>query len=186
MIAYKKDKFEALNYGVWAYSNVNNLSTRNVGWARLKNKSTGETFVFMNGHWDFADTTTGSRALQRKQGTELGQKINALVSAYNCPLIAMADYNCPRDVETPDTDGQKSNQAITNLCNTGNMVDTRKLAQEGGTITTSDALPGGCVDHIFVRKGYGTTCTFFKMLGENGIGGISDHRPLMADVKLRG
>lgn len=188
VIAYKKDKFEPLNYGIFAYTrSIGAAPThRNVGWARFKNKSTSETFVFMNGHWDFADTTTGSRALQRAQGTELGKKINALVSAYNCPVIAMADYNCPRDTESPDVDGYKSNQALTNLSTTGNMIDVRKLAQQGGTISTSDAMPGGTVDHIYVRQGMGTTCTFFRMLGENGVSGISDHRPLMADLKLRG
>ena len=78
-------------------------------------------------------------------------------------------------VYTDDT----GKQAIVNLFNTGNMEDTRPLALKNGGTTAAENSPGGCVDHIFIRKGFGTDCVFFKTLSENGISGISDHRPLL-------
>ena len=172
-IAWIKEKYKKKAWGVWCYTNSNNNGLRNMVWVLLEDNATKEQFIFTNGHWDYA-TESGSRTAQIAQAAEQAEKINTLVSTYNCPVISVADFNCPQ-----------SETAYKDLVSEAKMVDARYPAQEKGKNADKTAEAGNRVDHIFYRDGMGTDCLFFKTLHENMTSEISDHDALIADIDLR-
>ena len=85
-VMYRKDLYDLLDSGMTYYSKFNNGRCRCITWAKLKDKQSGQVFVFVSTHWD-----GGSSANVQVQLDELSSFVNKMRK--DCPVITTGDFN---------------------------------------------------------------------------------------------
>ena len=177
-VFYLKEKFRCLDSGNFWLSDTPDkpgkgwdaACVRICSWAKLKNKTTGKEFVFMNTHLDHV----GAVAMQN--GAELiAQKGVEIAGDY--PVIVTGDFNV-----TPDS-------APCKVIKDAGFVDCRDAAGETDKgITYHGYMPDGSdgqsvIDYVFVRGD--VYVRRFKVV-KKMIDGMypSDHHPVVADLEF--
>lgn len=85
-VMYRKDLYDLVGSGMIYYSKFNNGRCRCITWAKLKDKASGQEFVFVSTHWDGA---SGENAqIQLDECVEFVNMMRA-----NCPVITTGDFN---------------------------------------------------------------------------------------------
>ena len=109
----------------------------------------------------------------------MGKKVKALQEAYGCPVITTGDYNCPRNsaeyklfLETAGVvDAQwNSVKAVNNYYKTHHGVGAEAPSGESA------------IDHITYTDG--VESLFYINHNSSPTINVSDHNPIMADLKL--
>ncbi len=190
-IYYNTDKFELLEYGRKLYdassfpgatsggSPLYGYRSYSYTWALLKEKSTGLRVVVIGTHLNAIIKHDGATQevkdseaeYRRLSAIELGEAMKNFEDKYNCPVVAVGDYN-----STPDTEAYKAlesqfNSARTSATTTVNMdIDTNSK---------------GKIDHCFYTN-KGITGNHFETIINSGEINISysDHLPIYFEFTL--
>ena len=85
-VMYRKDLYDLLDSGMTYYSKFNNGRCRCITWAKLKDKQSGQVFVFVSTHWDGASSDNAQLQLD-----ELSSFVNKMRK--DCPVITTGDFN---------------------------------------------------------------------------------------------
>lgn len=178
-IFFRRDRLELLEGGtLWLSETPHEPGSKGwdaelpriVTWARLRDRSTGRSFLAMNTHFDHAG------AESRRQSAQLIVR-SAQDLAGDLPVVLMGDLN----VE-PDSDVYRTF--------TEALVDVRELSEQGsfgpdGTFGTFEPRqqPARRIDYIFVSPG-------IRVIREGTLAHhwdgrhASDHWPVMAELVL--
>lgn len=166
-IFYKKDKFTLLDSGTkWLSDTPNVVSkysdsacNRIYTYAKLKNKSTGDEFVYINTHLDHV----GSDA-RYKQSTVLKN----FIVTQTCPVIVTGDFNCV-----------SSENTYSNMISAG-LENASSIAARS---STSPTFPGGgkIIDFIFFSKNDAYVISYNVVSHMLNGQQVSDHCPIYAE-----
>ena len=172
-IFYHKDFVELLDCGTFWLSETPDVPShgwdamckRTCTWVRLKLKTDGREFVYMNTHLDHV----GEQA-RRESLRMITQRITELAPNGE-PVILTADFNST--VDNPIYDTLRTIR-----------LDTRAIAPESDSRATLNCWrtdktddPTWVIDHVFVR---GVEAQSFRVLdGDYGAPFISDHYPVL-------
>jgi endonuclease/exonuclease/phosphatase family metal-dependent hydrolase len=174
-IIYNSETLTLNECGIDRYSeNDNNTWCRNMGWATFTVKATGKEMAFVSTHWNVIYPQPLSQA------DEFDAKIMELSLGGTRPVMTGGDMNtriCFPNYNRLMSHGHVHNVKYisTGLRNhVGTMKDIWKPAKEGD--------PWRTLDHIFATKD--VECTMFMTMLENAVIDMSDHNPIMADVKF--
>ena len=177
-IMYDSDRYDVEDSGVIPYSMTANVWCRNMGWALLKNKTTGLRFVLISTHWDF-DNSENNRAQYRKvQAEEMSAAVANFAKKYDCPVFTTGDYNCIQS-----SDSMSYFRSINNMwCS---KFDSKQYYNIYGSCSSlgADVNPSGnSIDFVFGTKD--TECLGNMIIVNCSTKLISDHRPVLADIKI--
>lgn len=178
-IFYRKDKVELLDGGTFWLSETPDTPSRgwdaacfrSCTWTKLKMKSNGKIFAYLNTHLDHV----GKEA--RKEGLALIAKRAQEIVSDDMPVFLTADFNAV--TSNPIFEPVK---AI--------MKDAREVAPETDRRATINFYQPGnedkadwIIDHIFFR---GATPKTFKVLRDKNYGApyISDHYPVVLEAEI--
>ncbi len=171
-IIYDSSRYDLIKTSVTAYSTSDNKSCRNIAWALLENKTTKKQFILISTHWDLTE------APRVAQAQELAATVNALAAEYKIPVFSTGDYNARQD-STPIA----TYRSLNNMwCS---YYDAEKYYNRYGSCSsfgTMSSVGGGVIDYVFATK------SNTKMLASMTVINcqtqyISDHRPVIADIK---
>jgi endonuclease/exonuclease/phosphatase family metal-dependent hydrolase len=87
-IVFNTDTLNQLNRGALKYSRQGSAFTSYLPWAVFQTKATGDKFIFASTH-----LTTGAEDIRRAQWNQLIEKLTALRSRFNAPVIVVGDFN---------------------------------------------------------------------------------------------
>ena len=178
-IFYRKDEVELLDGGTFWLSETPDTPSRgwdaacfrSCTWTKLKMKSNGKIFAYLNTHLDHV----GKEA--RKEGLALIAKRAQEIVSDDMPVFLTADFNAV--TSNPIFEPVK---AI--------MKDAREEAPETDRRATINFYQPGnedkadwIIDHIFFR---GATSKTFKVLRDKNYGApyISDHYPVVLEAEI--
>jgi endonuclease/exonuclease/phosphatase family metal-dependent hydrolase len=178
-IFYRKDEVELLDGGTFWLSETPEKPSRgwdaacfrSCTWTKLKMKSNGKIFAYLNTHLDHV----GKEA--RKEGLALIAKRAQEIVSDDMPVFLTADFNAV--TSNPIFEPVK---AI--------MKDAREVAPETDRRATINFYQPGnedkadwIIDHIFFR---GATPKTFKVLRDKDYGApyISDHYPVVLEAEI--
>ena len=178
-IFYRKDDVELLDGGTFWLSETPDTPSRgwdaacfrSCTWTKLKMKSNGKIFAYLNTHLDHV----GKEA--RKEGLALIAKRAQEIVSDDMPVFLTADFNAV--TSNPIFEPVK---AI--------MKDAREVAPETDRRATINFYQPGnedkadwIIDHIFFR---GATPKTFKVLRDKNYGApyISDHYPVVLEAEI--
>jgi len=176
-VLYKTDKYELVATGVIPYSKSQNLYCRNMGWAILKDKTTGKNVGIISTHWDFNSDSFDANAYRKVQAEELAAQVKKLAEKYNCPVFTTGDYNTGATSE--------SMNYFRSINNMWCWKFDSKLLNNYGSASTLGTIPsvgGGVIDYVFGTKDTTPLQSFVVVNFDTK--NISDHQPVVADVKL--
>ena len=176
---YRKDEVELLDGGTFWLSETPDTPSRgwdaacfrSCTWTKLKMKSNGKIFAYLNTHLDHV----GKEA--RKEGLALIAKRAQEIVSDDMPVFLTADFNAV--TSNPIFEPVK---AI--------MKDAREVAPETDHRATINFYQPGnedkadwIIDHIFFR---GATPKTFKVLRDKNYGApyISDHYPVVLEAEI--
>ena len=178
-IFYRQDEVELLDGGTFWLSETPDTPSRgwdaacfrSCTWTKLKMKSNGKIFAYLNTHLDHV----GKEA--RKEGLALIAKRAQEIVSDDMPVFLTADFNAV--TSNPIFESVK---AI--------MKDAREVAPETDRRATINFYQPGnedkadwIIDHIFFR---GATPKTFKVLRDKNYGApyISDHYPVVLEAEI--
>lgn len=177
-IFYLKDKYTAVDSGTFWLSETPDVPSIGWGaycyrvctWVILENKETGEQYLHMNAHFDYANDTVV---------TNSANMINEFAAAHSdIPVVYTADMNFNQD-----------SSYYTALINNGVLSDTKKIAASTmDYLTYHDSKPflhsGNVIDFIMVNDKF--TAKVYRVVTA-GIDGkyVSDHFPIYADISFK-
>jgi endonuclease/exonuclease/phosphatase family metal-dependent hydrolase len=173
----KKDRFEIIEQNTFWLSETPDVPgsknwdaaiTRVATWAKLKDKKSNKTFLFINTHFDHRgkESRKKSAELLKRKALELGKGL---------PIIMTGDFNFRRDAPPYEVMMDSSLK----------LVDT---APAGAPGTSCGFAVGGrsCngIDYIFHTEQW--TSDEYQVIQDNdGKNYPSDHLPVMVQVELR-
>ena len=177
-IFYLKDKYEPQDSGTFWLSETPDKPSmgwdaacrRVCTWVVLKNKTTGETYVHLNSHFDHIGQTARSESVKM---------ILAKASEYpDLPVVFTADMNV--------VEGSKNYQEITA---DGTLRDTKHLAPDTmDCCTYHDTKPemhdGDVIDYVLINKHFDAKVYRVVTAGIDGKF-VSDHYPIYADIVIK-
>jgi endonuclease/exonuclease/phosphatase family metal-dependent hydrolase len=184
-IYYRKDRFEVLEFdhfwlsdtpNVIASTTWGNQVKRMVTWARFLDRKSGETFYFVNTHFDHQ-----VQASREKSAELIVNKLGAFNQ--NLPLILLGDFNVPG----------RSNVVYDTLVNGLGLQDARVVSKSvsGDRINTFHNYKGIIengvhIDWILFRASGWTAKKFEVITHGKGTNYPSDHFPITAEFKIGG
>ena len=171
---YKKDRFEAVDEGVFWLSETPEVESRGPGaaclrtaiWAILREKKSGETILFVNTHLDHCSNDArvlGARLLR-----------DLIVSRGDIPAILTGDFN--------DTSFSDAIETVKEFMN-----DSRLAAKETTESNTHSSIYGGVadasIDYGFLR---GLTPARYSVEKEcDGLLAQSDHYAVFVEAQTQ-
>lgn len=178
---YRNDRFEALDSNTFWLSQYpdsigfigwDGACTRIATWAKLKDKATGEIFMFVNTHFDHIGTEA------RKNGALLIiEKIKEIVG--DKPAILTGDFNV--------SDTSEAYQTLTT--NTFVLKDAHKIAQSATgvkhTFHDFGRLPmkeREKIDFVFVTPQIKVRTSDIPQEAKGTTGHLSDHNPQLVNI----
>ncbi|MBO7376066.1 MAG: hypothetical protein J6V01_03080 [Clostridia bacterium] len=178
-ILYDSTKYDVVDSGVIPYSMTANVWCRNMGWAVFCDKSGKTVFGLISTHWDF-DNAENDRSKYRKvQAEEISRQVAIMAGKYGCPVFTTGDYNCIQ-----------SSESMTYFRSINNMwcskFDSKTYYNVYGSCTSlhSPVSPtGNSIDFVFGTKD--TECLGNMIIVNCKTQDISDHRPVLADIRIK-
>lgn len=189
-ILYKREKYEALDFGRFFVSETPNLASRIrfsafnrlVAWVELKDKQSGETFFLFSTHLDHPDNLRG-RNTRKKQSKIAIQEIKKI--AQKKPLFFVGDFNF-RDTEP-------AYKRITKIWQDAYLIS--ETPPKGGYQNTADTYTGlynnkktasKRIDFIFVNQKKVKIKTYQAIDDKLGHTTYpSDHLPIFSEVVFK-
>lgn len=179
-IIYDNSKYEVVTSGVIPYSMTANKKCRNMGWAILKSKTSDFKFGLISTHWDFDNTDANRENYRRVQAAELAAKVAELEKQYECPVFTTGDYNCRQD-----STSMEYFRSINNMwCS---YFDAKvKLNNYGSASSLGQPsyANGNSIDFVFATKESTEILAMMTIINCN-TQDVSDHRPILADIKIK-
>ena len=179
-ILYDSAKYEVVDQGVIPYSMTDNKFCRNMGWAVFKEiGSEKPAFGLVSTHWDFDNESKNRSAYRKVQAEELSAYVATLSAKYGCPVFTTGDYNCIQ-----------SSESMTYFRSINNMwcskFDSKTYYNVYGSCTSLGAQvspTGNSIDFVFGTKD--TECLGNMIIVNCDTKDISDHRPVLADIRIK-
>ena len=178
-LLYNSDTMEVIDSGSVAFKNSANFKSRRIVWGVFKHKTTNELFTVVNTHLSFlTDSEEADNFFtQARQVNSLYSCIETLYSQYHYPVFVIGDFNTKRRVSY-----QKS------VINTGSYGILNSLYTDAEDITENkysgknQSFNNTLNDHIFIKGDI--RIKNISILSQDCFTSLSDHYPLLADIKL--
>ncbi len=171
-VYYLTGRFELLDSGTfWLSETPDTVSrgwdgacNRTATWVRLRDKSSGKEFCFMNTHLDHMGEVA------RKEGIKLLTERVQAIADKRTPVVLGGDFNA--SIEDPIF------APLTKVMKLARKAAPEEQTDNRGTFNGFGTTPNNIViDHLFVRGK--TKCKSFRTLNGNyGAPYISDHYPI--------
>ena len=186
----RKDMFAVLESGYFPYAGLNDLSSKSVTYAVLKERVGGNTFAVASTHFWWQPGEEADR--QRKENaSELGVLAERLHRQYGVPFLVAGDFNSGYSPLSQGPVGYEQMLAL----GFQNVRATSKTTTQ--THTCRDEYPekneSGCyangklptytIDYIFTY-GHGISGNVFAVLTNQSALNSSDHCPLVFDFEI--
>ncbi|MGN0526506.1 MAG: endonuclease/exonuclease/phosphatase family protein [Acutalibacteraceae bacterium] len=168
-IIYNPDTVSLLDCGNKAFTFKSNFKLRRMVWGHFINRTTKETFIVINTHFNLCENNNAKAPLT--QSKELIILANTLQKKHNCPVIIIGDFNSKERGET---------KSPYELLLTG-FTDCRASAKSeiNGNNTTEKSV---FFDHIFSLGDVEVKSINF--LSYYGLKALSDHYPIYVDITV--
>ena len=178
-IFYLKDKYTPVDSGTFWLSETPDVPSLGWGaacyrictWVILENKETGDTYLHMNTHFDYANDDVINNS---------AKMMNEFAMKYaDIPVVYTADMNF-----------NEGSSYYNTMMDEGVLFDTKKTAEDTmDYLTYHDAKPflhsGNVIDFIMVNNKFDAKVYRVITAGVDGEY-VSDHFPIYADIKLVG
>ncbi len=176
-IFYLKDKYTAIDSGTFWLSDTPEVPSLGWGaycyrictWVVLENNETGEQYVHMNAHFDYANDDVMYNS---------ANMINEFASKYSdLPVVYTADMNF-----------NEGSDYYNKMLDSGVLFDTKSTAEDTmDYLTYHDSKPfmhsGNVIDFIMVNAKFDAEVYRVVTAGIDGKY-VSDHFPIYADIKF--
>ena len=178
VILYDTTRYDLVDNGVVPYSQGNSLYGRNMGWGVFRSRESGKLIAVISTHLDIHKDPEVNDANRKVQVNELTAFVKNLQEKYKCPVFATGDFNSM----------QTSTEITTFRAGSGmwcSKFDAAKTLNDYGSIPGFGAKPvsgGNVIDYVFGTPDTSCLCSF--IITGNSVSEISDHRPVIADIKL--
>ena len=197
-ILYNRHRFTLLNSDAHFFDDYNDTEFHpgfyiGVFWAHFKDNITGKEFIATTTHWQFnsGKEPNWANTTRTYQAKETANLINSLTKKYNCPVIAMGDFNCysVKDEEWYLDYMKKYNIKTTDFGDKYCMIPFEEKTglisakfYEGVKIGNTNEWP--TIDNVYIHPDYFKAVYFENYSKANSdYGGIiSDHCPVYADL----
>ena len=181
-VFYKKDKFDVIDEGYLLYDGLNDVNSKSVTWAVLKDEETGKMFAAASTHfwWMFRDE--GDTKQRIENANQLKQVCDAIVEKYNVPVIIGGDFNNGQNsVQGSKTYEYMVNNGFCDLRKTA-LKTTDKFTHRNlyAGVGNENILPDENLDYIFLYGNCSIDALEFDVLYDNKALISSDHCPLVA------
>lgn len=176
---YNEETLDLIDYGYFTYTEKDNPRLRIVNWGVFKDKETGKTFAATNTHFSLivGGREEETEAVMKSQVSEISAFIDKLNKEYNCPVIAVGDYNTMEN--RPETKPSDVPQIYESLCEEFN--DAKYIAEK--TVTGPEVdFDFPSYDHIFICGD--VEVETFALLAYDYMTPASDHYPIFADINI--
>ena len=178
VIIYDTARYELVDNGVVPYSAKNGLYGRNISWGVFRSRESGKLVAVTSTHLDTHQNGAESDANRKVQVAELSAFVKSLREKYSCPVFATGDFNSTQT----STEISEFRSSSGMWCS---KFDAAKLLNDYGSIPGFRAKPvsgGNVIDYVFGTPDTSCLCSF--VIAGNGVSEISDHRPVIADIRL--
>lgn len=178
VLLYDTTRYDLVDNGVVPYSQGNSLYGRNMGWGVFRSRESGKQIAVISTHLDIHKDPAVNDANRMVQVNELTAFVKNLQEKYKCPVFATGDFNSM----------QTSTEITTFRSGSGmwcSKFDAAKTLNDYGSIPGFGAKPvsgGNVIDYVFGTPDTSCLCSF--IITGNSVSEISDHRPVIADIKL--
>lgn len=136
-------------------------------WVRLRERETGEEFLYYNTHYDGPNAHLGSNALVLSH-------MRARGGFADLQVLYTGDFNM-----TPDSEGYRD------LQQSGELRDLNAALENSPAVTTDGYNEGGGRIIDFCFGSGGVTPTKYRVLNQKILGGyVSDHRGLYVELTM--
>ncbi len=183
-ILYNSEKYDVVKQGIKPYDVSDNKHCRNITWAIFKDKTTGQEFGFISTHWNIkgvngesspADVINAARTLQAKELAAFVLKLRA--DNNNIPVFTTGDYN-NTEMSTSVLTYQREADLYSSKEVAAHRYNVLGSCHDYGTTSFSQ----GTIDYVFGTKN--TAVMGYMTIVNNASIYISDHLPVMADIKF--
>jgi endonuclease/exonuclease/phosphatase family metal-dependent hydrolase len=176
-ILYSLERFELLDSNDFWLTNTPNKVSRVSGakcnrictWALLKDKFTGETFVFANTHLDHS-----TDAVRLEQLGYLLDNLSEFIGKY--PIYLTGDFNAK-----PDSDVYKNACKSLNDAHMDSFVNDSEISYTYDSYGTK--VPGSRIDYCFYNDR--SIALEYKILNEQFGGYVSDHYGIITEFVIK-
>ena len=199
-VLYKTDKFELIDSAYLVYPTAipgfegefNNLNTKSYCIAVLRAKETGDTIIFGTTHlWYMSSNPNwkhyrpGSDEARVYQLGLMIDKAEELIAKYDCPAVLVGDMNTSINSapikNAIDRGWKHARNIATDYSDPGHGYHK---CGEDGYEPYVPAAPERALDHVLVKNEKVGFVKSFKYFDEEYYMPLSDHLPILIDVKF--
>lgn len=191
-IFYRRDRFKVIESGYHYFTGYNDLPSKSLTYAVLKDKESGVAFGALSTHFWHAGLGEAHDEQRLRNAHELMAYVNMLKEVFGIPVFVCGDLNCGEDRESP--------KPIEFL--KSKMLDVRDIARETtyektcrdkGPARSDDGLYHGdpvdpyteTIDYAFVSESERVTVHSFGIDKSTLAYNSSDHAPLIIKAEIR-
>ena len=176
-LAYNREKVKLIRDSCESfYHGESNLRLMN--WGLFEKLDSGKRFIVMSTHWSpFSDEA--AKEYRMAQASEMALKIKDLYVQYNCPVIAVGDFNCGKK-----DDEFKMYKNLFPIKDAQTDADVRKnaLFYTGHLMGIIPPPYDNSIDHITYT--HGVHALYYKNFISAPFLKASDHSPILCDFSF--
>ncbi len=188
-VFYKKDRFEEIESGFVPYEGLNDIQSKSVTWAVLREKASGALLATASTHFWWKHDGEADSLARIANAQKLKEICDMITKKYGIPVVTSGDLNCgPCSAQGMD--------GYNELVRLG-LRDARYLAEKTTDMHThheypvlkevgdyvNGKMPVRTLDHVFVA-GVPVAVQAFSVVTEQIALDSSDHCPLITDYEV--
>jgi len=183
-VFYKPERFDVIDSGYVLYDGLNDVNSKSITWAVLRDKTCGKQFAAVSTHfwWKFSSEADFSQRLQNVQ--QLKAVCDGFVAKHGVPVIVGGDFNNGKNADQ----GEEPYRAMLQqgfrdvrlaAPDTTDAFTHRDGVANAEGILEAVGLPMRTLDHLFVYGPENVTPVKFDVLLSQEALASSDHCPLV-------
>lgn len=161
-LIYNTKKVKLIEHDTKIYSAGNDPRLRLVSWGLFEKNDTKERFIVTSTHWDIGSNEN----MITIQAAEMAIFVEELIGKYDVPVICTGDFN-----------RRSTSKQFSSFMDYTKFIDSNKAE-----IVTEQDAKAQTIDHIVASDN--VSFKYFVILRDELASGISDHKPLFADLGL--
>lgn len=184
-VFYKKDKFELIDGGYFLYSGKNDMDSKSVTWAILKEIATNHTIAVISTHFWWMDVSQEDNLQRLQNAVELKNICDTIVEKYQVPVIIGGDFNNGKNSQAGDMPYQEMLKVgFSDIRLTAPITTDSYTHHEYPSLTEAETYvdgpkPDKNLDYIFTYGPHSVQVRQFDILTTQKALDSSDHCPLL-------
>ena len=186
-VFYRRDRWELIDSGFMPYEGLNDINSKSITWAILKEIATGKSVCIISTHfwWQYQSEKDTRQRLENVAA--LKKLCDEIIEKYNVPVIVAGDLNNGANAvqgelpyKTMLTQGFQDIRTVapkTTDCHTCHKYPVRN--EQGDYVGTS--LPAVTIDYILTYGEKPLQAECFQVLTDTRALSSSDHCPLVGN-----